>query len=68
MSSRDFAGSPVVKASPSNTAGAGLIPGWGAKVPDGWWLKKKKTENRKNIVTNSIKTLKMDHQKKILKR
>ena len=68
MLSRDFAGSPVVKASPSNTVGAGLIPGWGVKIPYGWWLKKSKTENRKNTVMNSIKTLKMDHQKKILKK
>ena len=55
MSSRDFPGSPVVKTSPSNTAGAGLIPGQGAKIPYGLWLKKKKqnkTENRKNIVTS----------------
>ena len=48
MSSRDFPGSPVVKTSPSNTAGAGLIPGRGAKIPYGLWLKKKKTkQNRK---------------------
>ena len=29
---RDFPGGPVVKTSPSNTGGAGSIPGWGAKV------------------------------------
>ena len=29
----DFPGSPVVKTSPSNAGGAGLIPGRGAKIP-----------------------------------
>ena len=50
MLSRDFAGSPVVKASPSNRAGADLIPGWGAKVPYGWWLKKKKKQKTEKIL------------------
>ena len=30
---RDFPGSPVVKTSPSNAEGVGLIPGRGAKIP-----------------------------------
>ena len=30
---RDFPGGPVVKTSPSNAGGAGLIPGQGAKIP-----------------------------------
>ena len=30
---RDFSGGPVVKTSPSNARGAGLILGWGAKIP-----------------------------------
>ena len=30
---RDFPGGPVVKISPSNAGGAGLIPGQGAKIP-----------------------------------
>ena len=30
---RDFPGGPVVKTSPSNAAGVGLIPGPGAKIP-----------------------------------
>ena len=30
---RDVPGSPVVKTSPSNAGVAGLIPGWGAKIP-----------------------------------
>ena len=33
-------GSPVVKASPSNTGGASLIPGCGAKIPHASWPKK----------------------------
>ena len=49
---RDLAGGPVVKTSQSSTGGVGLIPGWD------------QTENRNNIVTNSIKTLKMVHIKK----
>ena len=28
----DFLDGPVVKTSPSNVGGAGLIPGWGAKI------------------------------------
>ena len=28
-----FPGGPVVKTSSSNAEGAGLIPGWGAKIP-----------------------------------
>ena len=28
----DFPDGPVVKASPSNARGEGLIPGWGAKI------------------------------------
>ena len=30
---RDFPGGPVVKTSPSNSGGAGLIPGWGTGIP-----------------------------------
>ena len=36
----DFPGGPVAKISPSNTGGAGSIPGWGAKIPHALWLKK----------------------------
>ena len=36
---RDFPGSPVVKTSPSNAGGAGLIPGQGAKIPHVLWPK-----------------------------
>ena len=33
----DFPGSPVVKTSPSNAEGVGLIPGQGAKIPHALW-------------------------------
>ena len=39
----DFPDGPVVKASPSNARGEGLIPGWGAKIPPTSWPKKPKT-------------------------
>ena len=29
---RDFTGGPVIKTLPANAGGAGLIPGWGAKI------------------------------------
>ena len=47
----------------SNAAGESWIPGWGAKsyVPCG---QKIKTQNWNNIVTNSIKPLKMGNLKK----
>ena len=37
---RDFPGDPVVKTSPSNAGGAGLIPSWGASIPHASWQKK----------------------------
>ena len=48
---------------PFPTGGAGSTPGCGAKTP-GALGPKNKTENRNNIVTNSMKTLKMVHIKK----
>ena len=30
---RDFSSGPVVRISPSNAEGIGLIPGWGTKIP-----------------------------------
>ena len=58
----------MFKTLPSNAGAMGSIPGQGAKMP---FRQKKKTntQNRSNIVTNSIKTLKMVHiKKKILKK
>ena len=60
----DFPGGPVVEALPSSAGGVGLIPGWGAKDPTCITGQKTKTQNGGNIVTNSIKTLKMIHVKK----
>ena len=37
----DFPGSPVVKTSPPNAGGVGLIPAQGAKIPHGSWPKNK---------------------------
>ena len=55
----------MVKTLPSNNAGgAGLIPGQGTKIPHALRPKKTKTENKCNIVTNSIKTLKMKKKKR----
>ena len=56
--SGDFPGVPVVDFT-SNSGGQSSIPGWGAKIPHALGPK-----NRSNIVTNSIKTLKMVHIKK----
>ena len=50
----DFPGGPVVKTLPSSGEGVGLIPGRGARIPFASWPKNQKC----NIVTNSIKTLK----------
>ena len=59
----DFPGGPVVKTSPSNEGGAvpSLVGKLRSHMPLG---QKPKTQNRSNIVTNSIKTLKMAHTKK----
>ena len=63
---RDFSGSPVIKTS-SNTGSTDSITDQGAKIPHALQPeKKKRKENRSNIVTNYIKAfLKMVH---ILKR
>ena len=44
ISDRDFPGGPVVKTSPFNARGAGLIPGWGAMLPHASRPKNQKTE------------------------
>ena len=44
--------------------GPGLIPDWGAEIPH-TSRPKTKTQNRSNVVTNPIKTLKMVHIRKI---
>ena len=60
---QDFPGGPVVKTLPSSAGDAGSIPGWGAKLPHASGSKNQNIK-RSNIVTNSIKTLKMVHIKK----
>ena len=61
----DFPGGPVVKTSLFTAAavGSSLIGKLRSHILHGK-KKKKKTEYRSNIVTNSIKTLKMVHVKK----
>ena len=51
----NFPGGPVVKTSLSNTAGAGLIPGWRGKIPHALKPKNQNINNRSSIITNSIK-------------
>ena len=46
----------MVNTLPSNAGDTGLIPGWGAMILHAWKPKETKMENRKNIVTNAIKT------------
>ena len=60
----------MVKTSPSNVGGAGLVSGQGAKTPHASGPERKpKTHNRSNVVANSIKTLKKDpRQEKSLKK
>ena len=59
----DAPGGPVVKTLPSNAGGAGSNPHQGTKIPHALWTKKQNIK-RSNIVTNSIKILKMVHIKK----
>ena len=58
----------MVEILPFNTGGAGLIAGLGVKIPHPTSHRQKKKNqsinNRSNIVTNSIKALKMVHIKK----
>ena len=59
----DFLSGSVVKTSPSNAGGAGLIPGQGGKISHASSPKKLKHKNRNNIATNLMKTLKTVHIK-----
>ena len=47
--------------------GGASILSWGAKISHAW-QPKNKTQNRSNIVTKSMKTLKMVHIKKFQKK
>ena len=55
----------MVKISPTKAGGVDLIPDQGAKMPHAL---RPKNQNRSNIVTNSIKTLKMVNNNNILKK
>ena len=52
----------MIKTSPSNAVGAVLISGQEAKFPHALWPKNQNI--KQNIVTNSIKTLKIATSKK----
>ena len=65
---RDFPGGPVVKTLLSSAGGTGSFPGRGAKIPRASQPKNQKHKNGSNIVTNSIKTLKMVHIKEYFKK
>ena len=54
---KGFPGGPVVKTFPASAGGAGSVPGWELK-PHTPHSQKPETQNRRNIVTNSTKTLK----------
>ena len=54
----DFPCGPVHGTLPSNAKDSGLIPDLGGKIPYASWPRNQNI-NRKNIITNSIKTLKM---------
>ena len=71
MTSGDFHGDPVADTSFSNAGSAGSIPGQGVRVPHTSWpenknIKKKRSSS--NIITNSVKILKMVHILKIFKK
>ena len=71
MTSGDFHGDPVADTSFSNAGSAGSIPGQGIRVPHTSWpenknIKKKRSSS--NIITNSVKILKMVHILKIFKK
>ena len=60
----DFPGGPVVKTSPSNAGGVGLIPGRGAKIPHASWPKNRNIK-QKQYCNKFNKDLKNGpHQKK----
>ena len=61
---QEFPFDPVVKTLPSNPGGASSIPGQGVRIPLALQPEQNKAKNRGNIITNSIKTLKMVHIKK----
>ena len=55
----------MVKTLPSSAGGMDSVPAWGTKISH---TKNQNVNNRSSILTNSIKTFKMVHIKKILKK
>ena len=53
----------MVKTSPFNAGSVGSTPGWGARIPH-TLQPEPQTGSRNNIVTNSLKSLKVVHKKK----
>lgn len=68
MHSRDFLGGPEIKISTSNTGSMVSVPCQGDKFSYAWWPKNKTKQNRRDNVTNSIKTLNMVHRKTSFKK
>ena len=58
---KEFSDDPVVKTLPSNAGGEGSIPGQGTKIPYASQPKNPNISKRSNIITKSIKTLKIVH-------
>ena len=57
---RDFSGSPAVKTLPYHSAGAGSIPGQGARIPHTSWPKNKNIK-QKEYCNKFNKDFKMVH-------
>ena len=64
----DFSGSTVVKTSPSNAKGAGLIPGRGAKIPHDLWPENQSITQKQYCNKFNKDFLNGPHQKKSLKK
>ena len=60
----DFPRGPLLRTSPSNAEGTGSIFGQGAEIPHAW----QPINQNEKTETNSIKTFKMVHIKKIFKK
>ena len=59
-----FPKGPVVKTLSANVGAVDLLPDWGTKIPHALQPENQNLINKSNIVTNSLKTLKMVHIKK----
>lgn len=64
---RNFPGGPVIKTPIFHCREYEFDPGWGVKIPEASWQKKKKHKTS-NILTNSINFFNGPHQKKNLKK